>query len=77
MQTILISKAIIKFWYKFQIQILGYSFTRNHGFFVPPRLFPSALEVVKLPNFFPSTHTPLNTSKTALVCIIFSILNCS
>ena len=36
MQIATISKSIIRFWVKFHIQILGYSFTRNSRFLLTP-----------------------------------------
>ena len=35
-QTVTISKAMIKFWSKFHIQILWYNFTKDNSFLLTP-----------------------------------------
>ena len=62
----MISKAIIKFWSKFQIQILWYSFTRDHSFPLTPF---QARKIL--------SPAPLGILTTALVCIFSTILNYS
>ena len=69
MQTATFSKAMIKFWYKFHIQI-QIQFIRGNSFLLTP--FQPLPE--KQENPLP---TPLDTSTTALVSIFSSILNCS
>ena len=66
-QTATISKAMIKFQSKFDVQILQYSITRDNRFLLSPSLsFQGKQET------FPPA--PLDTSATALVCIFSSIL---
>ena len=60
--------AMIKFWSKFYIRILGYSFTRDNRFLLTPsQSLPGKQESL--------SPAPLDTSTTALVCIFSSILN--
>ena len=65
-QTATISKAMIKFWFKFHFQILWFSFTGDNRFLLipslicPRKILPPAL---------------LDTSATRLVYIFSSILN--
>ena len=49
-------------WSKFQIQIFWYRFNRGHSFLLTP---------------YQSPPEPLDTSITALVCILSSILKCN
>ena len=58
MQTATISKSIIRFWSKFHIQILGYSFTRENRFL----LNPSESLQGKQENPCPSTSRHVNNS---------------
>ena len=60
--------AVIKFWSKFQIQILWYSFTRDNRFVLTP-----SQSLLKNRKILPPA--PVDTSTTALVRTFSSILN--
>ena len=68
--TATISKAFIKFWSKFHIQILWYNLTRDNSFLLTPSQSLSG----KQEKSSPSTSRHPNNS---LSVYLFSILNCS
>ena len=66
-QTVTISKAMIKFWFKFHIQIIWYSFTRDNRFLLTLSQ--------SLPEKQENPPASLDKSATTLVYMFYSILN--